>query len=38
MEALDLLKSRFTRDSADTVYLDKLVSTIFSFYKLLKNR
>ena len=38
MEALDPLKSRFTRDSADTVYLDKLVSTIFSFYKLLKNR
>jgi len=38
MEALDLLKTRFARDSADTVYLDKLVSTIFSFYKLLKNR
>jgi hypothetical protein len=38
MEALDILKTRFPKDSQDNVYLDKLITTIFSFYKLLKNR
>ena len=38
MEALDILKTRFPKDSQDNVYLDKLITSIFSFYKLLKNR
>jgi len=38
MEALDILKTRFPTGSADYVYLDKLISSIFKFYKLLKNR
>ena len=38
MEALDILKSSFPKDSRDVIYLDKLISSIFSFYKLLKNR
>jgi len=38
MEALDILKARFPRNSQDIAYLDKLISSIFSFYKLLKNR
>ena len=38
MEALDILKSRSPKDSQDYLYLDKLISSIFSFYKLLKNR
>ena len=38
MEALDILKTRFPADSLDNIYLEKLVSTIFSFYKLLKNK
>ena len=38
MEALDILKSSFPKDSQDVIYLDKLISSIFSFYKLLKNR
>ncbi len=37
MEALDVLKTRFPAGSADKVYLDKLISAIFKFYKLLKN-
>jgi len=37
MDALDVLKTRFVKDSLDTIYLDKLISSIFSFYKLLKN-
>ncbi|MEY3181432.1 MAG: hypothetical protein RL583_592, partial [Actinomycetota bacterium] len=37
MDALDVLKTRFVKDSPDTIYLDKLISSIFSFYKLLKN-
>ena len=36
MEALDILKTRFPKDSQDNVYLDKLITSIFSFYKLLK--
>lgn len=38
MEALDILKTRFVKGSQDTIYLDKLISSIYSFYKLLKNR
>jgi len=38
MEALDILKTRFPKGSQDAIYLDKLISSIFSFYKLLKNR
>lgn len=38
MEALDLLKERFGRGSKDIDYLDKLISSIFGFYKLLKTR
>jgi hypothetical protein len=38
MEALDILKTRFPLGSLDNIYLDKLVSSIFSFYKLLKNK
>jgi hypothetical protein len=38
MEALDILKTRFPTGSADNVYLDKLISSIFKFYRLLKNR
>ncbi len=38
MDALDLLKTRFPSGSADNVYLDKLISSIFKFYKLLKNK
>jgi hypothetical protein len=38
MEALDILKTSFPKDSQDNVYLDKLITSIFSFYKLLKNR
>lgn len=38
MEALDILKTRFAKDSPDIVYLEKLISTIFGFYKLLKSR
>ncbi len=36
MEALDILKTRFPKDSPDNDYLDKLISSVFSFYKLLK--
>lgn len=38
MEALDLLKERFRKGSPDIVYLDRLISSIFSFYKLIKKR
>jgi hypothetical protein len=38
MEALDILKTRFPTGSADTIYLDKLISSVFKFYKLLKNK
>lgn len=38
MEALDLLKERFPKGSPDTTYLDRLISSIFGFYKLIKNR
>lgn len=38
MEALDGLKESFPIGSPDRAYLDKLVSTIFQFYKLLKNK
>lgn len=36
MEALDLLKERFRKGSQDVEYLDKLISSIFGFYKLLE--
>jgi hypothetical protein len=38
MDALDILKARFPKNSPDIAYLDKLISAIFSFYKLIKNR
>jgi len=38
MDALDLLKERFRKGSPDIEYLDKLISSIFGFYKLLKTR
>ena len=38
MDALDLLKERFKRGSPDIIYLDKLISSIYSFYKLIKNK
>jgi hypothetical protein len=38
MDALDVLKTSFSPGSADTEYLDKLVSSIFKFYKLLKTK
>lgn len=38
MDALDILKTRFPIGSADNIYLDKLISSIFKFYKLLKNK
>jgi hypothetical protein len=38
MDALDILKTRFPSGSADNIYLDKLISSIFKFYKLLKNK
>ncbi len=36
MEALDILKTKFIKGSPDALYLDKLISSIFSFYKLMK--
>ena len=36
MEALDILKSSYRTDSADYLYLERLISSIFSFYKVLK--
>jgi len=38
MDALDILKTSFEPGSPDTAYLDKLVSTIFKFYNLLKTK
>ncbi len=38
MEALDGLKESFPIGSPDRAYLDKLVSTIFQFYKLLRTK
>ena len=38
MEALDILKAKFPTGTPDNVYLDKLISAIFKFYKLLKNK
>jgi putative peptide zinc metalloprotease protein len=38
MDALDILKASFPKNSPDIAYLDKLISSIFSFYKLLKSR
>ena len=38
MEALDILKAKFPTGTPDNVYLDKLISVIFRFYKLLKNK
>lgn len=38
MDAIDHLKMQFASESPDRIYLDKLISTIFSFYKLLKKR
>ena len=38
MEALDILKAKFPTGTHDNVYLDKLISAIFKFYKLLKNK
>jgi hypothetical protein len=38
MEALDGLKDSFPVGGPDRDYLDKLISTIFQFYKLLKNK
>jgi hypothetical protein len=37
MEALDILKASYTSGTEDYDYLEKLISTIFSFYKLIKN-
>jgi hypothetical protein len=36
MDALDIVKATFDTRSTDQIYLDKLISTIFDFYKLLK--
>jgi hypothetical protein len=36
MDALDLVKGTFDSGSPDRAYLDKLISTIYDFYKLLK--
>lgn len=36
MDALDIVKATFDPRSTDHIYLDKLISTIFEFYKLLK--
>ena len=36
MDALDIVKATFDTRSTDHIYLDKLISTIFEFYKLLK--
>jgi len=38
MDALDHLKEKFRKGSEDIEYLDRLISSIFGFYKLLKNR
>ena len=38
MEALDGLKDSFPVGGPDRDYLDKLISTIFQFYKLLKSK
>jgi len=36
--SLDQVKGIFDSGSPDRMYLDKLISTIFEFYKLLKNK
>jgi hypothetical protein len=36
MDALDQLKDSYKSGSPDREYLDKLISAIFSFYKLIK--
>lgn len=36
MDALDNLKVGFDKQSTDYIYLEKLISSIFKFYKLLK--
>lgn len=36
MDALDQVKGIFDSGSLDRIYLDKLISTIYEFYKLLK--
>jgi len=38
MDGLDQVKGIFDSGSPDRMYLDKLISTIFEFYKLLKNK
>jgi len=38
MDALDLVKGTFDVGSPDRLYLDKLISTIYGFYKLLKHK
>ena len=38
MDALDLVKGTFNSGTPDRIYLDKLISTIYDFYKLLKNK
>lgn len=38
MDALDLVKGTFNSGTPDRVYLDNLISTIYNFYKLLKNK
>lgn len=38
MDALDNVKIGFDKSSTDYIYLEKLISTIFKFYKLLKNK
>ncbi len=38
MDALDLVKGTFNSGSPDRIYLDKLISAIYDFYKLLKSK